>query len=189
VPAYTVVAADVPLALDDKPRPGGRAADREARLLLGFPHSGAIGSAPAKRTLGATTYDRALKLNGGVLDIITWQQLDRIAEAVGDMEPYLQRMVYEVRAELSFFQLNEDKPMRYRKASSAGLRERRALLLRRLPGAERVLDASLPRVRPTHLSDACAALWTSRRIAARAMSRLPEQPEWNSDGMRMEIVR
>jgi predicted RNase H-like nuclease len=37
--------------------------------------------------------------------------------------------------------------------------------------------------------DACVDLWTARRIAARAVSRLPEVPEWNDDGLRMELVR
>lgn len=35
----------------------------------------------------------------------------------------------------------------------------------------------------------CVGLWTARRIAARAVSRLPENPEWNEDGLRMELVR
>ncbi|MCA1846927.1 MAG: hypothetical protein LC792_27775, partial [Actinobacteria bacterium] len=39
------------------------------------------------------------------------------------------------------------------------------------------------------LLDACVDLWTARRIAARAVARLPEVPEWNEDGLRMELVR
>jgi predicted RNase H-like nuclease len=189
IPSYVVIALAAPIGLPDAPHRGGRKAERDARQLLGFPHSGAIASAPARQVLGATTYAKALRLNGGALDIITWQHLDHIAEVNGEMQPYLQRRVFEVQPELSFFQLNDDEPLRTRKRSAAGLVERRELLLRRLPGAERVLDAALPRVRPSHLVDACAALWTARRISARAVSRLPEDPEWNADGLRMEIIR
>jgi predicted RNase H-like nuclease len=46
-----------------------------------------------------------------------------------------------------------------------------------------------PGVRLPTVLDACVDLWTSRRIAARAVSRLPDVPEWNEDGLRMELVR
>ena len=36
---------------------------------------------------------------------------------------------------------------------------------------------------------ACALLWTARRAAGRAMSRLPMDPNWDEAGMRMELVR
>jgi predicted RNase H-like nuclease len=38
------------------------------------------------------------------------------------------------------------------------------------------------------LLDAAACLWTGRRVAARA-TRMPVDPEWDSQGLRMEIVR
>jgi predicted RNase H-like nuclease len=59
----------------------------------------------------------------------------------------------------------------------------------RLPGVERILDAQVDGAKATHLVDGAVCLWTSRRIAARAVSRLPVDPEWDSAGLRMEIVR
>jgi hypothetical protein len=32
-------------------------------------------------------------------------------------------------------------------------------------------------------------MWTARRILGRAMTRLPLDPEWDSQGLRMELVR
>jgi len=32
-------------------------------------------------------------------------------------------------------------------------------------------------------------LWTARRAAGRAMQRFPADPEWDSTGLRMELVR
>jgi hypothetical protein len=32
-------------------------------------------------------------------------------------------------------------------------------------------------------------LWTSRRIFAKAATRIPTDPEWDTEGMRKEIVR
>ncbi len=105
------------------------------------------------------------------------------------MAPYLQRTVYEVQPEMSFYQLNGDKPLLWSKRTEAGREERRALLQKKIPGIERVLDAKLPCVRPAHLLDAAIILWTGRRIAARAATRLPTDPEWDSQGLRMEIMR
>ena len=58
-----------------------------------------------------------------------------------------------------------------------------------MPGLERVLDHRPESVPLPRLLDACVDLWTARRIAARSLSRLPENPEWNEDGLRMELVR
>ncbi len=40
-----------------------------------------------------------------------------------------------------------------------------------------------------HLLDAAAILWTARRIFAKAALRIPDDPEWDEHGLRMEIVR
>jgi predicted RNase H-like nuclease len=37
--------------------------------------------------------------------------------------------------------------------------------------------------------DAAAILWTARRIFARAGTRIPIDPEWDEQGLRMEFVR
>jgi predicted RNase H-like nuclease len=115
--------------------------------------------------------------------------LRRVAEVDTHIAPYWQRTVLEVHAELSFYQLNDDRPLRFSKHTSAGVEERRDLLQARIPGVERILDAKIRRVKISHLLDAAACLWTARRIMSRAVERLPEDPEWDSMGLRMEIVR
>ena len=40
-----------------------------------------------------------------------------------------------------------------------------------------------------HLLDVAAFVWTARRIFARAAIRIPQDPEWDEQGLRMEIVR
>lgn len=190
VPAYTAVAAHIPIGLPARPHKGGRTCDREARQLLGWPRHAAVLSAPAKRTLTAMDdYEKAAKLNGGRLDIITWRLLPKIAEVAKTIEPYHQRTVYEVQPELVFYHLNEDVPLQYSKHSAKGVDERENILRQRVPGASRVLDARVKRVRKAHLVDACADLWAARLVAGKGASRLPEDPEWNEDGIRMEIIR
>ena len=94
--------------------------------------------------------------------------------------------------ELSFYQLNDDKPMQHSKYTEEGVAERRALLEQRIQGIDVTLDAAsaLPvGVTARHLLDAAADMTTARRIAARAVERLPEDPEWDEAGVRMELLR
>jgi predicted RNase H-like nuclease len=127
------------------------------------------------------------------LDAVTAALLPHYSEVAREMAPYRQRTVYEVHPELSFFQLNDDQPLGSSKRSAAGRSQRRQLLERRIPGVERILDSSLPssnrQLRQDQLLDATACLWTARRILARAVTRLPADPVWDSQGLRMEIVR
>ena len=41
----------------------------------------------------------------------------------------------------------------------------------------------------SHLLDAAVFLWTARRIFAHAAIRIPWDPEWDEQGLRMEITR
>lgn len=183
-PAYQIVSLAAPIGLLDEPVPGGRQCDRDARRLIGWPRNGAIVSAPARAVLRdyAAGFDVSLS-------VVSRRLIDRFAEVDQNAQPYWQRTVFEVHPELSFFQLNEDQPMRYSKHRRAGVEERTALLKARLPGVERILDPRVIGAKPAHQVDGAVCLWTARRIAARAVSRLPEDPQWDSAGLRMEIVR
>jgi predicted RNase H-like nuclease len=174
-PAFSVVGLYAPVGLLDNPVQGGRTCEREARTLLGSRMAGAIGSAP----------DRA-SLSGNADGI---QLAHRFAEVAEQMGPYRQRTIFEVHPELSFYQLNGDQPLEHKNRSADGREERLNLLKARIPGVERILEARVPGVRKAHLLAATACLWTARRILGRAMSRLPLDPEWDSQGLRMEIVR
>jgi predicted RNase H-like nuclease len=115
--------------------------------------------------------------------------MKRVIEVDNELAPYWQRVVFEVDPELSFYQLNDDTPMQWGKHSEKGIEERRALLEKKLPGALRVIDAEVVGATPSHLLDAAAILWTARRIFAKAGIRIPIDPEWDEQGLRMEIVR
>jgi len=183
-PAYQIIALAAPVGLLDDPVPGGRRCDRDARRLIGWPRNGAIVSPPTRSML------RDLAKGVDVsLSAIGRQLASRFAEVDESVQPYWQRTVFEVHPELSFFQLNEDRPLRYSKHRPEGAEERTVLLKARLPGVERILGTRLRGTKPPHLVDGAVCLWTARRIAARAVSRLPEDPEWDSAGLRMEIVR
>jgi len=189
VPEYSVIALAAPVGLPDRPARGGRACDREARRLLGWPRSGAIRSAPCRTVVDAGTPARAVASNGGRLDVVTRRMLPRIKEVAAEVQSHRQRTVYEVHPALSFYQLNGDEPLSNPKRTPEGVAERQQLLAKRMPGLEPLVDARISGASMWQLLDAGAVLWTARRIAARAINRVPDNPEWNGDGLRMEIVR
>ena len=114
--------------------------------------------------------------------------LPRYREVAVEMSPYRQRIVYEGHPELSFYQLNKDTPLKRSKIVEEGRDERRLVLEERLPGINKVLDAEIEGVPLKHLYDASALLWTARRVSGHAAKRIPNEAEWDSEGLRMEIV-
>jgi predicted RNase H-like nuclease len=181
-PSYSVIAVDAPIGYLDKTVAGGRSCDREARALLGRRGS-SIKSAPVR------VDGNDIELLPENLDAVTSTLLPRYREVAAEMAPYRQRTVYEVHSDLSFFQLNGDVPMRWSKQSEKGVAERRELLEQKVPGVSRVLEAEVPCASLSHLLDAAVFLWTARRIFAHAGVRIPQDPEWDDQGLRMEILR
>jgi predicted RNase H-like nuclease len=57
-----------------------------------------------------------------------------------------------------------------------------------MPGADKILESELKRVPLKHLMDVAAMLWTARRVYGHAAIRLPKEGEWDSEGLRMELV-
>lgn len=182
-PAYSAVALNAPVGGLNRAMEGGRSCDREARLLLGR-RAAAVKSAPARLDSA-----EGVDLLPDNLDAISRTLLPRYQEVANEMAPFRQRTIYEVNTDLSFYQLNDDVPMQWSKHSEKGREERRALLEAKLPGVLRIIDAEVPGATPSHLIDAAAILWTARRIFAKAGVRIPIDPEWDEQGMRMEIVR
>jgi predicted RNase H-like nuclease len=208
-PAFTVIAVHAPIGLIEKPQAGGRTCEREARRLLGHPRGGAIGSAPSRLAVAEPPLEAPSSARGFLeileleedelliepaagpeaLNPIARRLLPKVREVAEELQPYWQRTVYEVHPELSFFQLNGDMPVRYAKHTAAGRDERSQLLENRLPYMGTVMNTPVAGASTYHLLDATADLWTARRIMARAVARLPKDPEWDEQGLRMEIVR
>ncbi len=182
-PTYSIIALNAPVGGLNQATTGGRSCDREARLLLGR-RGAAVKSAPVQ-----IDSREGIDLLPSHLDAISQTLLPRYQEVANEMAPYRQRTIYEVNAELSFYQLNDDVPMQWGKHSEKGIAERETLLETKVPGVQRILEAEVPGATPSHLLDVAAILWTARRIFAKAVVRVPTDPEWDEQGLRMEIVR
>jgi predicted RNase H-like nuclease len=181
-PTFAVIAVNAPIGYSDGTQPGGRTCDRLARSLLGSRGS-TVHNAPIRSTVEGNATN-----SNDHLDAVSNLLLPRYREVAAEMAPFRQRTVYEAHPELSFYQLNSDKPLHWTKRFEVGRQERRLLLGKRIPGVGLILDAHLDDVAPAHLLDAAAMLWTARRIFARSAMRLPIDPEWDGQGLRMELV-
>ena len=181
LPDDAVVAVDMPIGLVDEHIPGGRDVDRAARLELGRKRS-SVFSAPPRCALGTRTLPDARR-RGARLTLQTLNLLPRIEDVDAVMTPELQSRVFEVHPELSFGAMAGGSPVLTPKRSAAGSKERRALLQR--------AGVCVPE-RPTgavadDLLDACALMWSARRIAGGTASRLPDPPSRDSRGLSMEL--
>ena len=182
-PAFAIITVNAPIGYLESFVTGGRDCDRDARALLGR-RGAAVQSAPIRSQV-----EEGVDGSPDGLNAVTRKLLPRYREVAAEIAPYRQRSVYEVTSELSFYQLNDDSPLRWSKRSERGQEERRSLLAKKIPGGERIFDAKLPRVPYSHLLDVAAFMWTARRIFAKAGVRVPQDPQWDESGLRMEIVR
>jgi predicted RNase H-like nuclease len=181
-PSFSVIVMNAALGFRDDLRTGVRTCDREARSLLGRRGS-AVHNAPTRMSLkeGATRSESGL-------DAVTWVLMPKYREVADEMSPYRQRVVYGGNPELSYYTLNGDRPLRWSKKIEEGRRERRRILENKIPGINKVIDVELGGQTKKHLLDVAALLWTSRRVFGHAAVRLPFEAEWDSEGLRMEMV-
>ena len=111
-------------------------------------------------------------------------------EAERDFQPFHQRSFFSAHPDLSYTAMNGDEPLTTSPFHQDGVLQRVNLLRERMPGVEDVvMRVPPPGAGQLHLLQGCALVYTARRAAGRAISRLPMDPTWDEAGMRMELVR
>jgi predicted RNase H-like nuclease len=181
-PAFAIVVINVPIGFLDTPAMGPRTCDRQARALLRR-RGTAVHNAPSR-----AVFDGHIEDGKDGLDAVTRTMMPRYREVAKEMSAYRQRVVYEGHPELGFFQLLKDTPLKRSKVTTEGKEERRKVLQDKIRGSERYLDDGVVPAPQKHVYDAFALLWTARRVFGHAAKRIPVEPEWDSEGLRMEIV-
>ena len=181
-PAFDIIVINAPIGYLDTPEMGVRTCDREARALVGRRGS-TVHNAPSRAVL-----EELVEVKESGLDAVTATMLPHYREVAKEMSPFRQRLIYEGHPELSFFQLNKDTSMQRSKKIGAGRDERLEVLESHFPAFDKVLDDEISEVSEKHQFDALALLWTARRVFGHAAKRIPVEPEWDSEGLRMEIV-
>jgi predicted RNase H-like nuclease len=188
-PSFAVIALGAPVGFHDEPNGGWRKGDLDARRLLGWPRRTAVAPVPSRAALYAPTMEAAMLIEPW-LTPLSYRRLRWLREIDEEIQPYHQRRLFSAVPELSFYLVNSDHPTRTSVYWRDGPDERLELLRERLPGLRAVALGSAPRgASLSHVIDAAGLLWTARRIKGKAITRLPEEPEWDSLGRRMEIVR
>ena len=181
-PAFAIVVVNVPIGFLDTPEMGPRTCDRQARALLRR-RGTAVHNAPSR-----AVFEGRVENGADGLDAVTRTMMPRYQEVANEMSAYRQRVVYEGHPELSFYQLHKDTPLKRSKVVTEGKEERRVVLEEKIRGSERYLEDGAVEAPQKHVYDAFALLWTARRVWGHAAKRIPVEPEWDSEGLRMEIV-
>lgn len=188
-PRFDAAAIYAPVAFNEQPVGPYRPCEVEAREMVGWPRVVGIKPMPSRAALRAKTRDEARMLepwltNDDFRRFKWWRQAER------EFQPFHQRMFFAAHPDLSYTNLNGDVPLATSPHHQEGVLERMQLIREKLPGAEEVILRVPPAgAGQLHVMQACALVWTARRAAGRAMSRLPMDPTWDDSGMRMELVR
>lgn len=188
-PRFDFAAVNIPFGYPEQPGLEWRRADKEARAMVGWPRFVSLRPVPSRAALFAKTRAEALELEPW-LTRNDFRRFRWMREAAREIQPFHARSFYSGNADLSFQHMNGDEPLTTSPFHEEGQIERLALIRDKLPGVDEVIS----RVPPvgaglTHMYEAAAMLWTARRASGRAIARLPQEPEWDESGIRVELVR
>lgn len=187
-----LVCVDIPIGLSDGAIP--RKCDIKARKLLCRPRVSSIFPPPIRPCLAAKEYETASQIcfehSGKKLNQQSFFIMGKIREVDLAMTPQLQQRVREIHPEVSFWALAGGKPAKHNKKTLAGRNERIILLSASFSDLEQfVTQARQPKkVGPDDILDAVAATWTAGQAVIRKAKTLPENPEFDSRGLKMEIL-
>ncbi|MHC4118904.1 MAG: DUF429 domain-containing protein [Planctomycetota bacterium] len=185
------VCVDIPIGLCETKQ---RRCDLAARRILGRPRSSSVFPPPVRACLYAKDYETASQVSqtqcGKKLNKQSFFILDKIRQVDELMTPQLQTKVREIHPEVSFWALNGKKPMRYNKRKLLGRNERMELLSGIFPNLERIVAEARKskEVAPDDILDALVAAWTAGQIVRGKTKTLPQIPELDTKGLKMEII-
>lgn len=200
-----VILVDIPIGLAESN--AARRPEDEARERLG-PRSGSVFNVPIRSVLEEKSYDAANAAQKDAIDTGLMQQTYNITDRIREVDDFLQdrppgerqRVVRESHPELCFWALNEERPMAYSKTGqpAAAHWERVGVLATVHDDPDDFHDALAdaggtlidwhdPTLTNDDLLDAFAlAVTGSDRTGP--LRTLPEDPDTDETGLRMEMV-
>lgn len=187
-PKFDSAAINIPIGLNDHPNGRFRPCELEARKFVGWPRSNAINGVPSREALRASG-DEAMEMEPWMTRHDR-RRLRWLREAEREIQPFHSRSWFSGQPDISFTAMNGEVPLKTSPYHEDGHLERLELIRSQLPGVDGVITRVPPAgAAPLHMLQAAAMLWTARRGSGRAISRMPLDPFWDSEGMRMELVR
>lgn len=189
LPPPAILAIDVPIGLPEK---GSRLCDPEARRLLKRPRNSSVFPSPIRPALRASTIEEASQItqeaDGRRISVFAWGIFPKVKSVDDRMDRSMQQSVREIHPELCFWAWSGEQPMRHKKDTELGLRERNGLIDAWLPiHAARLRENRPSGVEKDDVNDAFAALWTAKRIAEGSARRIPACRELDAKGLSMEM--
>ena len=186
-----LVCVDIPIGLSDGPE--RRACDLAARKALGGKRASSVFPAPVRPCLTTNEYKTAnaicRKLTGKGLSKQSFALLEKIRQVDDLMTPELQRRVREIHPEISFWALNDKQPILQNKKTVPGQARRHKLLQEIFSGLDSILAQAPARgYMMDDALDALVAAWTAGQTVLGKARTLPEKPELDGKGLRMEIL-
>ena len=185
-----LICVDIPIGLN---KAGGRECDRLARKILGAPRASSVFESPVRAVLTAGDYGSANSINRAMsnkgLSRQSFNILARIREVDELITPTLQKRIREIHPEISFWAINNQRPMRFWKKTVEGQRQRHRLLKRvfeRLDNPEGL--AQKLSIGIDDVLDSLVAAWTAGQVLKGKFYTLPAKPNLDSNGLRMEII-
>jgi predicted RNase H-like nuclease len=197
--APAIIAVDMPVGLQQRTGPGGRAAENAVRPLLGARQS-SVFSVPSRAAVYATDYAaacaQALETSDPPRKVS--KQLFNIAPRIREIDALLRRdamaakRVFEVHPEVAFWRLNGGRALTEPKKVKSrpygpGLAMRRTLLVADGFPSEAVNAAPPKGAGPDDLVDALACAAVARRLHRGEAKPFPDPPPRDAFGLPMAI--
>ena len=193
-PFIQVMTIDMAIGL---PNAGRRRCDELARDLLGDRHV-CVSNAPIRpalyapsRLAASAVTQREVNRQVGAQE---WALYPKVINLDLAITPSHQRWCFEIHPEVSFYRWNDRVPIQYGKDTDMGKQARETLIDAAWPKARQSVLTSLQQQGVSReyyamddINDAFAALWTARRIALGQAERIPEAPDIDESGLRMEM--
>jgi predicted RNase H-like nuclease len=185
---------DIPIGL----RTNGvheRLCDKAARKILGKRKS-SVFPTPSRLTLHAANYREASAINRKNCGRGLSQQSFAIIPKIKEVDDFLldegsSFSIREMHPEICFWALNGGAPMNYNKKKTEGFNERLTLLSNHVPGIVEVVDKILQTYKRNEVAkddilDAAVGAVTLRY--AKELKTIPDNPEVDDNGLKMEMV-
>ncbi|HTT40699.1 MAG TPA: DUF429 domain-containing protein [Burkholderiales bacterium] len=187
-----MIAVDMPIGLLDRPLPGGRACDREARKLLGRGRASSVFTPPTRPGLAASAYSEVRAVNGAGMSKEAFNIVPKIRELDHALAVEGQARVVEAHPELAFSVL-AGAPVQHSKKTPEGRRQR-VRLLRRIFGKTFLdpvrlrLEHGAAQLALDDVADAYVLAYVADRVRRGTAQRVPAgKPPTDRRGLRMEI--
>lgn len=188
---FELICVDIPIGLSDGDK--RRECDIAARKVLGGQRASSVFPSPIRACLSTNEYSKANaishKVSGRGLSRQSFALLEKIRQVDDLMTPALQSRVREIHPEISFWALNGKKPIQQNKKTVPGQAQRHKLLQRVFTDMDSILAQAPTRgFAMDDAFDALVAAWTAGQAFVGKAKTLPEKPELDRKGLRMEIL-